>query len=48
MVALPGDAVLHDGMAVKIVNTDASYVRGHRDGRVNRERRCWPRGCFWR
>lgn len=32
MVALPGDAVLHDGMAVKIVNTDASYVRGHRDG----------------
>jgi HlyD family secretion protein len=32
MVALPGDAVLHDGMAVKIVNTDSSYVRGHRDG----------------
>jgi HlyD family secretion protein len=32
MVALPGDAVLHDGMAVKIVNTDAAYVRGHRDG----------------
>jgi HlyD family secretion protein len=33
MVALPGDAVLHDGMAVKIVNTDAAYVRGHPDGR---------------
>jgi HlyD family secretion protein len=32
MVALPGDAVLHDGMAVKIVNTDAAYLRGHRDG----------------
>jgi HlyD family secretion protein len=32
MVALPGDAVLHDGMAVKIVNTDAAYIRGHRDG----------------
>jgi HlyD family secretion protein len=33
MVALPGDAVLHDGMAVKIVNTDSAYVRGHSDGR---------------
>jgi HlyD family secretion protein len=32
MVALPGDAVLHDGMAVKIVNTDSAYIRGHRDG----------------
>lgn len=32
MVALPGDAVLRDGMAVKIVNTDAAYIRGHRDG----------------
>ena len=32
MLALPGDAVLHDGMAVKIVNTDAAYIRGHRDG----------------
>jgi hypothetical protein len=31
MVALPGDAVLHDGMAVKIVNTDAAYIRGHKD-----------------
>jgi len=33
MVALPGDAVLHDGMAVKIVNTDSAYVRGHSDAR---------------
>jgi HlyD family secretion protein len=33
MVALPGDAVLRDGMAVKIVNTDAAYIRGHSDGR---------------
>ena len=33
MVALPGDAVLRDGMAVKIVNTDAAYVRGHSNGR---------------
>jgi HlyD family secretion protein len=33
MVALPGDAVLHDGMAVKIVNTDSAYVRGHSNGR---------------
>ena len=32
MVALPGDAVLKDGMAVKIVNTDAAYIRGHKDG----------------
>jgi HlyD family secretion protein len=32
LLALPGDAVLHDGMAVKIVNTDEAYVRGHRDG----------------
>jgi HlyD family secretion protein len=31
MVALPGDAVLHDGMAVKIVNTDSAYIRGHKD-----------------
>jgi HlyD family secretion protein len=33
MVALPGDAVLHEGMAVKIVNTDSAYIRGHSDGR---------------
>jgi HlyD family secretion protein len=33
MVALPGEAVLRDGMAVKIVNTDAAYIRGHSDGR---------------
>lgn len=29
MVALPGDVDFRDGMAVKIVNTDAAYVRGH-------------------
>jgi HlyD family secretion protein len=28
MVALPGDVDLKDGMPVKIVNTDASYIRG--------------------
>jgi len=28
MVALPGDVDLKDGMAVKIMNTDASYIRG--------------------
>ena len=32
LIALPGDAVLHDGMAVKIVTVDSAYVRGHRDG----------------
>ena len=31
MVALPGDVDLKDGMPVKIVNTDASYVRGRGD-----------------
>jgi HlyD family secretion protein len=31
MVALPGDVDLRDGMAVKIVNTDASYIRGRTD-----------------
>jgi HlyD family secretion protein len=31
MVALPGDIDLHDGMAVRIVNTDASYIRGRTD-----------------
>ncbi len=31
MVALPGDVDLKDGMPVKIVNTDASYVRGRSD-----------------
>jgi len=31
MVALPGDFDLRDGMAVKVVNTDAAYVRGTRD-----------------
>src|ERR1700692_4047916 len=33
MVALPGDAVLHDGMAVKIVKPGDGCVRGHSDGR---------------
>ncbi len=31
MVALPGDVDLKDGMAVKVVNTDASNVRGRTD-----------------
>jgi HlyD family secretion protein len=31
MVALPGDVDLKDGMAVMIVNTDASYIRGRTD-----------------
>ncbi|HXM93475.1 MAG TPA: efflux RND transporter periplasmic adaptor subunit [Candidatus Dormibacteraeota bacterium] len=31
MVALPGDVDFRDGMAVKIVNTDAAYVRGHKN-----------------
>jgi HlyD family secretion protein len=31
MVALPGDVDLRDGMFVKIVNTDASYIRGRTD-----------------
>ena len=31
MVALPGDVDLRDGMPVKIVNTDASYIRGRGD-----------------
>jgi HlyD family secretion protein len=30
LVALPGDSDLHDGMAVKVVNTDSDYVRGQR------------------
>jgi hypothetical protein len=31
MLALPGDFDLKDGMAVKIMNTDASSVRGRPD-----------------
>jgi HlyD family secretion protein len=31
MVALPGDVDLKDGMAVRIMNTDASSVRGRQD-----------------
>jgi HlyD family secretion protein len=30
-VALPGETDLRDGMAVKIVNTDTSYIRGRTD-----------------
>jgi HlyD family secretion protein len=30
LVALPGDIELRDGMAVKVVNTDSTYVRGTR------------------
>jgi HlyD family secretion protein len=30
LVALPGDIELHDGMAVKVINTDSGYVRGTR------------------
>jgi HlyD family secretion protein len=30
LVAMPGDFELRDGMAVKVVNTDAAYVRGTR------------------
>ncbi|HEY2459933.1 MAG TPA: efflux RND transporter periplasmic adaptor subunit [Candidatus Acidoferrum sp.] len=32
LVALPGDAELRDGLAVKVTNTDASSVRGRQDG----------------
>jgi HlyD family secretion protein len=32
MVALPGDVDLKDGMAVRIMNTDASSVQGRKDG----------------
>jgi multidrug efflux pump subunit AcrA (membrane-fusion protein) len=28
LVALPGDFDLHDGMPVKVVNTDTSYLQG--------------------
>jgi HlyD family secretion protein len=31
LVALPGDIDLKDGMAVKIVNTDTSYIKGRSD-----------------
>jgi hypothetical protein len=29
---LPGDIDLQDGMSVKIVNTESSYIQGHQDG----------------
>jgi hypothetical protein len=31
MVALPGDIELKDGMIVRVMNTDASRVRGRSD-----------------
>jgi HlyD family secretion protein len=31
MVALPGDVDLKDGMPVRVVNTDAGYIRGRTD-----------------
>jgi len=32
LIALPGDIDLQDGMHVKIVNTESSYIQGHQDG----------------
>jgi HlyD family secretion protein len=32
LIALPGDAELHDGMRVKIMNTESASVQGHQDG----------------
>jgi len=32
LIALPGDIDLRDGMAVRVINTDASSVRGRSDG----------------
>jgi HlyD family secretion protein len=32
LIALPGDIDLQDGMSVKIVNTESSYIQGHQDG----------------
>jgi HlyD family secretion protein len=32
LIALPGDIDLQDGMGVKIVNTESSYIQGHQDG----------------
>jgi HlyD family secretion protein len=31
LVALPGDVDLHDGMPVKIINTESAAVEGHTD-----------------
>jgi HlyD family secretion protein len=31
LIALPGDIELRDGMRVKIVNTESSYIQGHQD-----------------
>jgi HlyD family secretion protein len=32
LIALPGDIDLQDGMRVKIVNTESSFIQGHQDG----------------
>jgi hypothetical protein len=31
LVAMPGDVELHDGMSVKIINTETASIRGHQD-----------------
>jgi HlyD family secretion protein len=33
VIALPGDAELHDGMIVKIISTETAAIRGHQDDR---------------
>jgi HlyD family secretion protein len=33
LIALPGDVDLHDGMRVKIINTQSAAVQGHQDAR---------------
>jgi membrane fusion protein, multidrug efflux system len=32
LIALPGDIDLQDGMRVKILNTESSFIQGHQDG----------------
>jgi hypothetical protein len=31
LIALPGDVELHDGMRVKIINTESASLQGHQD-----------------
>lgn len=33
LIALPGDVDLHDGMRVKIINTQSTEIQGHQDAR---------------
>ena len=33
LIALPGDVELHDGMLVKIVNTESASIQGHADAK---------------